>query len=246
MHILKTILAVWFSIVFLLSFLLLYPIFRITLSSQKMYTTAHKLRRFWAWLLFLFNGIRVKQIVETPIDSNKSYVITPNHTSQLDIVTLTGRLMLDFNFMAKDELAKIPLFGIFFRTIDIAVDRNNPYKAAIAYQRANIQLSEGKSIVIYPEGTISKNAPKMCNFKAGAFKLAIENQVDILPVSILGNWKRLPSKSKFYFMPGRVIQYIHSPITTRGMTIEQTSQLLSSVKSIIQQTLDKYENGEIN
>lgn len=243
-HILKTILAIWFSLGFVCSFLLLYPFFLLTLSHPSMYGAAHKLRRVWAWILFVWNGIRVKQIIEVPINFKQAYVITPNHTSQLDIVTLTGMLMLDFNFMAKHELAKVPLFGIFFRTIDIAVDRKNARNAALAYQRAKTQLAQGKSIVIYPEGTISKKAPQMGNFKDGAFKLAIENQVDILPVTIMGNWKRLPAKSHFHFMPGNIVQYIHEPISTKGMTIDQTAELSAKVKSIIQQTLDKYASGE--
>jgi 1-acyl-sn-glycerol-3-phosphate acyltransferase len=242
-HSIKTILAVWFSIGFLCSFLILYPLFLLTLSHPSLYGTAHKLRRLWAWILFIWNGIRVKQIFEAPLSHKHAYVITPNHTSQLDIVTLTGMLMLDFNFMAKDELAKIPLFGIFFRTIDIAVDRKNARKAALAYQKANNQLIKGKSIVIYPEGTISKVAPKLGNFKDGAFRLAIENQVDVLPITIMGNWKRLPAKSKFYFTPGRVIHYIHKPISTKGMTVDQTSELSATVKRKIEQTLDQYARG---
>lgn len=244
-HIVKTILAIWFSLGFVCSFLLLYPFFLLTLSHPAMYSMAHKLRRLWAWILFAWNGIRVKQIFEFPLNYKQAYVITPNHTSQLDIVTLTGMLMLDFNFMAKDELAKIPLFGIFFRTIDIAVDRKNARKAALAYQKAHNQLAEGKSIVVYPEGTISKTAPQLGNFKDGAFRLAIENQVDILPVTIMGNWKRLPAKSKFYFTPGKVVQFIHKPISTKGMTVEQTSELSAKVKQVITQTLDQYTQGII-
>lgn len=237
---LKTVLAIWFAIWFITGFLLLYPAFYITLSQPKWYSTAHKLRRLWAWWLFFWGGIRVQQIFETPVDLKKAYVITPNHASQLDIVTITGGLMIDFNFMAKMELARIPVFGIFFRTIDIAVDRKNARHAAQAYQKAVKQLGEGRSIVIYPEGTIPDFAPKIGRFKEGAFKLALEKQVDILPVTIIGNWKILPEKGKRHFMPGKVIQYIHKPISTKGMSSDQIGDLMKQVKNLMESKLAEH------
>ncbi|MFA6260328.1 MAG: lysophospholipid acyltransferase family protein [Bacteroidia bacterium] len=239
-HVFKVALALWFGFWFVMGLLLLYPAFAITLSNPKWYSTAHKIRRVWAWWLFFWGGIRVKQIIEKPFNRHKPYVITPNHSSQLDIVTLTGKLKMDFNFMAKMELAKVPVFGIFFRTIDIAVDRKNVRHAAQAYQKALKQLGEGKSIVIYPEGTIPSHTPKLGRFKEGAFKLAIEKQVPVLPVTIIGNWKVLPEYGKRHFMPGSVIQYIHQPIPTKGMHINQIGELMDEVKKIMEAKLAEF------
>jgi 1-acyl-sn-glycerol-3-phosphate acyltransferase len=125
------------------------------------------------------------------------------------------------------------VFGIFFRTIDIAVDRKNTRQAAKAYQKAKDHLDSGKSIVVFPEGTIHKHTPKLGRFKDGAFRLAIEKQVDVLPVTIIGNWLLLPDKGKFRFRPGKVLQYVHKPISTKGLTLDDTDALRDKVLRII-------------
>lgn len=237
----KFLLACWFGIWVLIGFIILYPGFLITLSNPKWYSAAHQLRRVWGWWLFFWGAIRVKQIMEVPLDTKKAYVIAPNHTSQLDIVTLAVKLRLNFNFMAKIELERIPVFGIFFRTIDIAVDRKNARQSARAYQKAKDHLDSGKSIVVFPEGTIHRDVPSLSRFKDGAFKLAIEKQVDILPVTIIGNWILLPDKKgKFHFRPGKVIQYVHKPVPTKGLTLEQTDELKQKVFDIIAHKLAEY------
>jgi 1-acyl-sn-glycerol-3-phosphate acyltransferase len=236
----KFLFACWFGFWTLIGFIILYPGFLITLSNPKWYSQAHKLRRFWGRWLFFWGAIFVKQIIEEPFDDKKPYVIAPNHTSQLDIVTLSVKLRLDFNFMAKIELERIPVFGIFFRTIDIAVDRKNARQSAMAYQKAKDHLDTGKSIVIFPEGTIHRDVPKLGRFKDGAFKLAIEKQADILPVTIIGNWIVLPDQGKFHFRPGSVTQYVHKPISTVGMTVDQIDELKKQVYTIIESKLAEY------
>lgn len=233
-NILKVLMACYFALITFLGFLVLYPGFLYTLTHPKRYHLGHRLRRFWGRWLFLGGFIKVKQFMEEPIDDSKAYVITPNHTSKLDIVTLTVKLKLDFNFMAKIELAKVPVFGIFFRTIDIAVDRKSARHSAMAYQKAKDQLMKHKkSIVIFPQGTIPVYTPKLGKFKDGAFKMAIESQSDILPVTIIHNWRILPDYGGFHFRPGTVLQFIHKPIPTAGMTDEDLPALKQKVFDII-------------
>jgi 1-acyl-sn-glycerol-3-phosphate acyltransferase len=237
----KFLLGVYFAISTFLAFVILYPGFAFTLSNPKYYPYGHALRRIWGRWLFFSGGIWVKQMMEQPIDKSKAYVIAPNHTSKLDIVTLTVKLRLYFNFMAKIELARVPVFGIFFRTIDISVDRKNARAAALAYQKSKDQLINLKqSIVIFPEGTIPSHSPKLGRFKDGAFKLAIEAQVDILPVTIINNWQVLPDRGKLRFFPGRVYQYVHAPISTKGMTQDDIPALREKVFSLIQSKLAEY------
>ncbi len=238
---LKTIYAAWFGLCTLVMFLILYPAIYFTLSNPKRYTWGHRIRRVWGKFLLLTGFIRVKQIYEEPIDSSKSYVITPNHTSQLDIITLTVKLnQLDFSFLAKAELEKIPLFGIWFRTIDIAVDRKNVRRAAEAYLKTVKYIENGRSMVIFPEGTISNQTPKLIKFKDGPFRLAIETQVDILPVTILGNHIVLPDQGVFEGQPGKVIQYVHKPISTKGMTLNDVDTLKDQVYNIINNKLKEH------
>lgn len=237
---LKTLYATWLALCISVFFLLLYPIIYYALSNPRRYPLGHKLRRVWGLLLFGATGIRVKQETELELDPSKPYIITPNHTSQLDIVTLSVKLRLDFSFMAKIELARIPLFGIWFRTIDIGVDRRNVRKAAEAYKKAQRFIDSGRSLIMFPEGTISNKVPTLVPFKDGPFRLAIETQVDILPVTIIGNWILLPDQGVFEGRPGTAFQYIHAPISTKGLTLADTDMLKKKVFDIIQSKLREY------
>jgi len=237
-HSLEFLLAFYFAVCTFIGFMVLYPFFLLFLSNKKWYGAAHITRKIWGWFLFITGGLWVTQIEEKPIDWEQAYVVTSNHTSYLDIPTLTVKLPMFINFMAKIELARIPLFGIFFRTIDIAVDRKNIRHAAWAFHQAKEQLiTANKSIVIFPEGTIPTTAPKMGRFKEGAFRLAIETQKPILPITIIGNWIALPDRGRFRYKPTHIYQYVHEPIPTLGMTLEDIDNLKQKVYSIIEHKL---------
>lgn len=238
---LKIVWASYFALSTFVGFVVLYPFFALFLSNKKWYGAGHTTRKVWGWWLFITGGLWVKQIEEVPVDWKQAYVVTANHTSYLDIPTLAVKLPMFINFMAKIELSRIPVFGIFFRTIDIAVDRKNIRHSAWAFHQAKQQLlQEHKSIVIFPEGTIPTTVPKMGRFKEGAFRLAIETQKPVLPVTIIGNWIALPDNGKFRFRPAKIIQFVHEPIPTVGLTLDDVDELKQKVYRIIEQKLAAY------
>lgn len=224
-------------------FTILYPLIRLGLSTPRFYKFAHIIRKIWGIILLRICFIRVKHIEEEAFDKTQSYIIVPNHSSQFDIVTLTVKLKIFFNFMAKVELEQIPFFGIWFRTIDIAVDRKDARKAAESYRKAKKWLDKGNSMVVFPEGTISNRVPKLIRFKDGPFKLAIEKQIDLLPVTIIGSWQVLPDRGVFEGRPGKIIQYVHKPISTKGLNIEDTERIKDQVYQMISAKLQEYGHG---
>lgn len=219
-------------------FVIMFPLFFITLKIKELHPLAHRLRRFWARLVLLGPLMPWKIEYEEPLEKSKAYIIAPNHFSYLDIPTITIAIPGFFNFMAKRELEKIPLFGTFFHSLDIAVHRQNPIAANKALERAKRQLiNERHGIVIFPEGTVSRTPPKMQRFKDGPFKLAIETGTPILPVSLQDNYIRLPDDKTFRASPGWLRVYVHKPVSVSGLTLNDLESLKQKVYDIINSKL---------
>lgn len=194
--------------------------------------------RIWAKYLIYFDFIWIdkKQLSILP---KAPYIICANHTSYLDIV-LTYCLFRDyFVFMGKIELNKVPLFNIFFKDMNILVDRKSVTGSHRAFLKAAQEIDKGHCVALFPEGTISQKAPQMLPFKNGAFKLAIEKQVPIVPVTFINNWNLLEDKAfwKSRCRPGVATVVIHPFIETKGMTEEDLLSLKSKVFETINQPL---------
>ena len=172
------------------------------------------------------------------------YVICPNHSSYLDIF-LTYAIFPDyFLFMGKKELGSVPVFNIYFKEMNILVDRRNVKLAHQAFVEAGEEVKKGSSIVVFPEGTIPASAPVMKAFKNGAFRLAIENQVPIVPVSFKNNYRLMQDSFSFgaKARPGKSVVYVHPAISTKGMSEADLVNLRQEVRKIIAGKLDEQEN----
>lgn len=232
--------AVWFLTLFVIVFAVLYIPFVILLSNEKWYRIAHRLRKFWGYCIVYPCGLFPIVIYEEKPKQNQTYVFCPNHFSYLDILTTTMLIPNYFNFMAKDELTKIFGFNIFFKTLDIPVNRKSITKAHGAFKQADNRIKQGASILVFPEGGIKNSYPRLTPFKSGAFRLAIENQIPIVPITIIDNWKRMPGGGFANgLMPGRMRMIIHRAIPTIGLKPENKDELKEKVFGIIDAELKK-------
>jgi len=224
---------------FIVFLLLFYPIYLVFLHKEKRYKNGFKLLIYHTKILMLLTGIRVNLKNKEFIQKNKSYVIVSNHSSYLDIVILYQTFKNYFVFMAKEELAKVPVFNIFFKNMHITVNRKSSASGKKAMERCAAELKKGRSVVIFPEGTISTKTPEMFPFKSGAFKLAIENQTPIIPITFLDNYKRLEMGGLFSGKagPGIARAIIHQPISTIGLTEKDIIPLRDKVFNIINNQL---------
>lgn len=236
-YIFSRIWGVWFYLWLLIIFFLLYPIFAISLSRPKWYPIAHKARRIWGKALFRVSLMFYKVTYEKPIPKNRSFIYCSNHASYADIPMMTIAVPGFFNYMAKAELMKVPLFGKFFRTIDIPVNRKSMSDSFKAFQRAAYHVQKGHSIVLYPEGTIPDHTPHMKKFKNGPFKLAIENKIPIIPITFADNWRLLPDDGRFTALPGVLRAYVHQPVETKDLSLEDIDKLNKQVHDIIHNKL---------
>lgn len=198
---------------------------------------------FWPWARSIVRatGIRVTAAGLENIDSGSSYVIVSNHQSQLDIPVLVAALPLKLTIIAKKELFKIPLFSQGMRAFGILeIDRSNRSRAIETLkQAAQVIRKEKISVLAFPEGTRSRDG-KLHSFKKGAFALAADHQIPILPVSVSGTFPVLP-KGKLMVDPGEVKVTIHPPVDTGQFGSGRRAELMDQVHQTIASGLAEHE-----
>lgn len=189
------------------------------------------LRAINAFLCTAFAGVFFKFEFEKSLDPHQTYIYCANHSSNLDIVLFCLLAKGQFHFMGKEELMKNPVLGMFFRTIDIAVSRESKISAFRAFKKAGENLTKGMSLIIFPEGKIDDLYPPILHeFKNGPFRLAIEHNISIVPVSSINVWKLMwDDGSKYGTRPGIGNIYIHKPISTRILGTESADDLKEEV-----------------
>jgi len=161
----------------------------------------------------------------------RSYVAVSNHQSFLDIFVLS-RLPREMKWMAKQELFRVPWFGwMFSLSGDISVRRGDRESGGEALVRARRYLDTGMPVMIFPEGTRSRDG-KMLPFKPGAFRLAIEAQVPILPIAVSGSADGMPKGSP-WIRPTLVLVRVLEPVETVGMTGSDVVRLSALVRERI-------------
>ena len=213
----------------LLSTVVFFPVVYFMIVFLKNYTLTFKtIYKIWAWSICIAIGIipRIKNKHLLPKDSN--FVMISNHSSQLDIVVPYTRINRYFAFLAKEELKRAPLFKTNFRGMNITVNRKDMISGAGALQECSLKLKEGADLLIFPEGTRSRSAPVMKPFKAGPFKLAIENKVPIVPLVFLDNYKRLEGGNTWFGKcgPGQSRMVVLDPIPTEGLDKKDITGLM--------------------
>ena len=228
----------WIGLVFWLTLLALYPLFRIFLSSRRFYPKAFRLKRFWSLLLGVLLGCPVRRAFRGKLPK-PPYIIVSNHSSYLDTFFMYRVFSDYFVFLGKGELLKWPLFRRFFRTTDIAVHRDNSRKSYQAMTLAADALKRGECVAIYAEGTIPHSSPRMKPFKNGAFRLAAEVGVPIVPVTWQSNYRimRDPEKPFEYSAPNAVRVVIHEPVWAAGQSEEDVVHLRNEVFRVIDSAL---------
>lgn len=226
---------IFFLLNFTISLLILYPLFYLFLTKEKFFKVGFKLMRMWGRYLLLSNGVLYWSQWKSKLPP-PPYIICANHTSYLDIL-ITYALIPDyFVFMGKQELGSVPIFNVFFKKMNILVDRKSKTGAARSLVEAAREIDKGHGLAIFPEGTISRKAPEMIPFKNGPFKLAVDKQVPIVPITYMNGWKILQDAAflKAKSRPGTLRAIIHPPIWPKGKTEEDLLTLKQEVFDVIE------------
>jgi 1-acyl-sn-glycerol-3-phosphate acyltransferase len=231
MKLLKRVHYYYFICCILVFFVLFSPLYFIFTKTPKYYGLLNKLRTINAFICTAVAGVFFKFEFEQQLDSKQTYIFCANHNSNLDIVLFCLLAKGRFHFMGKEELMKNPILGMFFRTIDIAVYRQSKISAFRAFKKAGENLEKGMSLIIFPEGKIDDQYPPVLHeFKNGPFRLAIEKNIPIVPVSSIDVWKLMwDDGSRYGTRPGIGNIYIHEPISTRILGVESADELKEQV-----------------
>lgn len=223
---------IWFYILVALPILVLLPFLLISISREEWYPYFFKLARFWAKFILVGMGFRwIIKRAQTP-EPNKSYMFVANHTSMADIMLMLVSVKNPFVFVGKAELAKIPLFGFFYKRTCILVDRSSEKSRKAVFLRAQKRLKQGLSICIFPEGGVPHEDVVLDDFKDGAFKLAINHQIPIVPMTFADNKDRF----SYVFLsgsPGKMRVTVHKFLCTKGLTSKDAKLLNTQTRSII-------------
>jgi 1-acyl-sn-glycerol-3-phosphate acyltransferase len=225
--------AFWFIAIYVT---LIFPIQFVCLQREAWKIWAHRANRLFGILFFGVIGVPIRVQYESRPDPNRAYVFCVNHFSYFDIPLTMMIVDNYFAFIGKSAVKKIPLFGYMFAKLHIQVDRNDRESRVKSLVRSTKALQSGRSIVIYPEGGIlTKQAPQMhLPLKDGAFSMAIQQQVPVVPVTFLDNYLFLPDKKEIllHWRPLRVV--IHRPIDTAGLTMTDLEALKQQTYETIQ------------
>lgn len=222
----------WFYLLMITTVLVLSPFLLLFSFKEEHYHIFWKVARILSRVLVYGMGFRLDFETKQNIQPDKSYMFCPNHTSIMDPFVLTALSKNPIVFVGKKELAKIPVFGFFYKRVVIMVDRSNPKSRKRVYEMAKKRLQGGVSMAIFPEGLVPEENVILSPFKKGAFSLAIEFEIPIVP-QVYYDCKRLFSWDVLKGGIGtfRVLQ--HKFISTEGMSIDDMERLKNQTFDLI-------------
>lgn len=200
--------------------------------------------KIWSILICYVLLIPVKVIPHPEVKQNTSYVFVANHQGAFDIFLIYGFLGRNFKWMMKKSLRKMPFIGKASEAAGhIFVDKSGPKKIYATIQRARSVLKDGTSLVIFPEGSRSFTG-HMGFFRKGAFQLADELQLPVVPLTISGSFNILPRTGKYLTWHPMTLT-IHAPIYPHTKGPENINRLVEESYKAIEQGLPPEYQGMI-
>ncbi|MEJ2880646.1 lysophospholipid acyltransferase family protein [Pedobacter sp. GR22-6] len=216
-----------------------YPFYYFASRKPERYALLNQLRKINSLLCSTLIGVFFRFRFEVPLQEGQTYIYCANHTSNLDIMILCVLAKGRFHFMGKQELLDNPVLKIFFQTIDVPVNRDSKISAFRAFKKVGENLENGMSLVIFPEGKIDDHyPPQLVPFKNGPFRLAIEKNIPIVPVSMTNVWQKMwDDGAKYGTSPGICEIYVHRPLSTKELNIDDSDLLKDRIFDLINSKL---------
>lgn len=191
-----------------------------------LYRACDRAARGWARAILWASGVRVRVEGAENLRTDGAQILVANHESWFDVFALAAALPVRYRFVAKKELEGIPVFGRAWTSCGhVSVDRGNREAAVEAMEQAWREIREERfTMILFPEGTRSPDGT-LQPFKKGAFVLAIQGQVPLVPAAVVGG-RRVMAKGEKRIRPGPMLIRIGKPIPTEGTTLRDRNRLL--------------------
>lgn len=228
-------LVVFYPIVWLIGFL---PEKKAT---PIMFYFMHAITPVW----MLLSGFIPRRFHTQHVSPQRQYIVTPNHQSYFDAAQVYRTLWRPFKSLGKTDLLKVPLYGLMYKLTVITVDRSNAQARAGSVRRMKQHIDRGYSLLLFPEGTFPDTAQAdLLRFQPGAFALAIQYQMPILPVLFPNCAQRMHPKQFWRTTPGISRTLFLPPIETTHLQKEHTAALTEYTAHYMQACLNEYRiNG---
>jgi 1-acyl-sn-glycerol-3-phosphate acyltransferase len=193
---------------------------------------AFSISKLWAYTMLAVSFVRTEIKNKDKILKGTSYIIISNHQSLCDIIVLVTTLGIQYRWIIKKEILKLPIFGYaLYASRNIFIDRSNTTSAIESINKGFDRLPEGVSVMVFAEGTRSPDG-QIHEFKKGGFITAVARKISILPVTVNGS-RRVMRKGSFTLMPGKIQVVIGNPIDTSGYTNDTISELIDKTRQTI-------------
>ena len=214
-NIIGRILAFWALLVFVMSMLLIIPaawLTRFIKTEPRRSAAFIDVSRVWMKIFFVLIGVRRIFTGREHFKKGENFIIVCNHNSFMDVPLTSPGIPGPNKTIAKDEMAKIPVFNIIYKGGSVLVNRKSEASRKASYLKMKEVLRQGMHMVIFAEGTRNKTREPLQRFHDGAFRLAIDTRKPILPTVIFYTERVLPLHKKFFFWPHRVEMHHLQPV----------------------------------
>jgi 1-acyl-sn-glycerol-3-phosphate acyltransferase len=208
---------------------------------EKQILGVYIVNRFYLFFWSVFSGYRYKIKGLEHIDRDQSYIVVGNHTNAADIIGLAYGQRVPAKPLVKKELKHIPILGQLFSLACVQVDRSSPGSRKRSKEVILNDLKKGISVLIMPEGTRNRSDQPLKKFYNGAFELAIEAQVPIMPV-VMPNLRKINKVDTLLVQPGVIETHHLPPVSTAGLTLDDVETLKHKVHGIMWQYILEHDD----
>lgn len=231
---------IWGFLVFISAMILVFPLIiliSVLFKKKKAQDIIFLFLKIWAWIfsVLCFFPIRIRG--RERLDPDKACIYVCNHTSYLDAIAVVLAVPGSFKPLGKIEMVKTPIFGMIYRRVVVLIDRKSQESRARSVEELKIDLSNGQSILIFPEGTMNRSDAPLSEFYDGAFRLAIETQTAIVPMVILNARKLLPRNKPLNIRPGVLECIFADRVEVTGLKPDDLEELKTRVYKCMEELI---------